>query len=354
MEEERNMSPKKWGATLVAALAVVVTSQAAFAKGELVGVSWSNFQEERWKKDEAAIKAALEAAGAKYISADAQGSNEKQLADVEALIAKGAKALIILAQDASAVLPAVNKAKEAKIPVVAYDRLIQDASVLYVTFDNVEVGRLQARAVLAAKPKGNYVLIKGSPTDPNADMLANGQRDVLADAIYKKDVKIVGEQYTEGWSPEAAQKNMEQILTKNNNKVDAVVASNDGTAGAAIAALRAQNMVGVPVSGQDADVAALNRVAKGEQTVTVWKDARELGKVAGAYAAQIAAGGKRGDVKDVRMWSGGSKKVQIPSVFLKPVAITRDNLDVVITAGWVTKAQVCAGVEAAKAPPACK
>src|SRR5580765_1873895 len=109
------------GAALLAAVAMVAP-HGAHAKGEVVGVSWSNFQEERWKKDEAAIKAALEAAGAKYVSADAQGSNEKQLADVEALIAKGAKALIILAQDASAILPAVAKAKEAKIPVVAYDR----------------------------------------------------------------------------------------------------------------------------------------------------------------------------------------------------------------------------------------
>ena len=211
---------------------------------------------------------------------------------------------------------------------------------------------MQARAVLAVKPKGNYVFIKGSPTDPNADMLNVGQREVLADAIYRKEVMIVGEQYTEGWAPEVAQKNMEQILTKNANKVDAVVASNDGTAGAAIAALRAQNLVGVPVSGQDADVAALNRVARGEQTVTVWKDARELGRVAGTYAALLAGGGKRSEVKDVRMWSSG--KVLVPSVFLKPVAITRDNLAIVIDAGWATKAQVCAGVDAAKAPPACK
>jgi len=346
------MKSSNLGAALALAACFLGAAPAVHAKGELVGVSWSNFQEERWKKDETAIKAALEVAGARYVSADAQGSNEKQLADVEALIAKGAKALIILAQDASAILPAVAKAKEAKIPVVAYDRLIQDPSVLYLTFDNVEVGRMQARAVLAVKPKGNYVFIKGSPTDPNADMLNAGQREVLAEAIYKKEITIVGEQYTEGWAPEVAQKNMDQILTKNNNKVDAVVASNDGTAGAAIAALRAQNLTGVPVSGQD--VAALNRVARGEQTVTVWKDARQLGKVAGAYAAQIAAGGKRSDVKDVRLWSPGNRKAAVPTVFLKPVAITRDNLALVIDAGWATKAQVCAGVDVAKGPPACK
>jgi D-xylose transport system substrate-binding protein len=326
----------------------------AAAKGEIVGVSWSNFQEERWKKDEAAIKAALEAAGAKYISADAQGSNEKQLADVEALITKGAKALIILAQDANAVLPAVAKAHAAGVPVVAYDRLIQDSGVLYLTFDNVEVGRMQARAVYKVKPKGNYVFIKGSPTDPNADFLNAGQREALKPAIDKGDIRIVGEQYTESWAPEVAQRNMEQILTKNNNRVDAVVASNDGTAGGVVAALRAQNLVGVPVSGQDGDVAALNRVAKGEQTVTVWKDARELGKAAGTYAAQLATGTKLSAVKGAEIWKGGSKKLAIASVFLKPIAITQENLKVVMDAGWASKSQICAGVVPAKAPAACK
>ena len=338
----------------IAVAALLAVPMFAAAKGELVGVSWSNFQEERWKKDEAAIKAALEAAGAKYVSADAQGSNEKQLADVEALITKGAKVLIILAQDANAVLPAVNRAKEAGIPVLAYDRLIEDPSVLYLTFDNVEVGRLQARAVLAVKPKGNYVFIKGSPTDPNADFLNAGQREVLKAAMGRGDIKIVGEQYTEGWSPEVAQKNMEQILTKNNNKVDAVVASNDGTAGGVVAALRAQNMVGVPVSGQDGDIAALNRIAAGEQTVSVWKDARELGKAAGTFAAQLAEGTKPSAIAGAHVWSGGPHKLPIAAVFLKPVAVTRDNLKIVVDAGWASKDQVCVGVSPAKAPSACK
>jgi D-xylose transport system substrate-binding protein len=176
----------------------------------------------------------------------------------------------------------------------------------------------------------------------------------LKAGIDKGEIKIVGEQYTESWAPEVAQRNMEQILTKNNNKVDAVVASNDGTAGGVVAALRAQNLVGVPVSGQDGDVAALNRVAKGEQTVTVWKDARELGKAAGTFAAQLATGTKLSAVKGAELWKGGSRKLAIPSVFLKPLPVTKENLKVVIDAGWATKAQVCAGVDPGKAPAACK
>jgi D-xylose transport system substrate-binding protein len=317
---------------------------------QTVGVSWANFQEERWKRDEAAIKAALEKAGAKYISADAQGSNEKQLADVESLITKGATALIVLAWDADAVLPAVQKAKERGIPVVAYDRLIQDKDVLYITFDNAEVGRMQARAVFKLKPAGNYAFIKGAATDPNADFLFGGQMEVLKAAVASGKIKNVGEQYTDSWNPENAQKNMEQILTKNNGKIDAVVASNDGTAGGVVAALKSRNLVGIPVSGQDGDVAALNRIARGEQTVSVWKDARELGRAAAESAVKLA---KKQKV-EAKTWDGGSKKIPMQSIFLAPIPITADNLKLVIDAKWATKEQVCAGVDKAKAPAACK
>ncbi len=139
-----------------------------------VGVSWSNFQEERWKTDEAAIKAALAKRDAKYISADAQSSAAKQLTDVESLIANGANALILLAQDSDAIGPAVQKAVDEGIPVIGYDRLIENPDAFYITFDNKEVGRMQASAVFAVLSKGNYVFIKGSAADPNADFLHTG------------------------------------------------------------------------------------------------------------------------------------------------------------------------------------
>ena len=202
---------------------VVLATFGGIAMAQTVGVSWSNFQEERWKTDEKAIKDQLTKLGGTYVSADAGGSPEKQLADIDSLIAKGAKALVILAMDKDAIAPARAKAKAKNIPVVAYDRLIEAPGVFYITFDNKEVGRMQARAVLAARPKGNYVMVKGSPTDPNADFLRAGQQEVLAGAVGSGDIKIVGEEYTEGWKPEVAQKNMEQILTRNGNKVDAVV-----------------------------------------------------------------------------------------------------------------------------------
>ncbi len=213
------------------------------------------------------IKAALDAAGATYISTDAGSSADQQIADVENLIAQGAQALIILAQDGTAILPAVQSAADQGIPVIAYDRLIEDASAFYITFDNVEVGRMQAREIFAAVPKGRYVMIKGNAADANADFLRGGQQEVLQAAIDAGDIEIVGEAYTDNWDPAVAQTNMEQFLTELNNEVDAVVASNDGTAGGVIAALAAQGLDGiVPVSGQDGDGAALNRVALGTQT----------------------------------------------------------------------------------------
>jgi len=331
---------------------VFLSAWSAIAAAQtIVGVSWSNFQEERWKTDEKAIKDELAKAGATYVSADAGGSPEKQLGDIDSLIAKGAKALIVLAMDKDAILPAVNKATKQKVPVVAYDRLIEAPGVFYITFDNKEVGRMQARAVLAAKPKGNYVMIKGSPTDPNADFLRSGQQEVLDAAIKKGDIKIVGEEYTDGWKPEVAQKNMEQILTKNGNKVDAVVASNDGMAGGVVAALSARGLKGVPVSGQDGDFAALNRVALGTQTVSVWKDARDLGREAASAAVALAAGKP---VTGATKWAEGAKKIPMDAMFLKAVPVTRANLDVPIKAGHVPKDVVCKGVDKASGPDACK
>jgi D-xylose transport system substrate-binding protein len=209
---------------------------------------------------------------------------------------------------------------------------------------------MQARAVFAVKPKGNYIFIKGNSADPNADFVRGGQQEILKAAIDSGDIKNVGESYTDNWDPANAQKETEQFLTANNNKVDAVVSSNDGMAGGAVAALTAQGLAGqVAVSGQDGDHAALNRVALGTQTGSVWKDARALGKGAAEVALQLAAGTALDKVKGATVFSNGPKKVSMNSILLAPVPITKDNLNVVIDAGWITKDEVCKGVKAGTA-----
>ena len=327
---------------LVAAIAVVGFNSAALAEGMRVGVSWASFQEERWKIDEAAMVAAIEANGNTYVSADAQSSAAKQLTDIEALITQGADALIINAWDKDAIGPAIEKAANEGIPVIGYDRLIEDARTFYLTFDNKGVGSIIAETVVGVQGGGNYAIIKGDPGDPNAAFLLEGMMEVIGDDVASGKIKIVGEAFSDGWKPENAQKNMEQILTANNNNVDAVLSENDGMAGGVVAALAAQGLV-IPVGGQDGDHAAINRVARGTQTVSVWKDARQLGKAAGEIAAALAAGTDMGAIEGASIFDGGANGVEMNAILLSPTPITRETLNVAIDAGHISKEAACAG-----------
>ena len=327
----------------------------AGAAGCTVGVSWNNYQEERWAKwDEPAIKKALEAAGAKYISNDAKSSAETQASNVENLVTQGAKVVIVLAQDGTAIKPAVASAISNGVPVIAYDRLIEDPTALYITFDNKLVGKMQAEALLKVKNAGNFVVIKGNKADANADFLRAGMVEAGLPDVGAKDpsgkLVNVGESYTDNWDPKNAQTSMEQFLTANNNKIDIAFVENDGMAGGAIAALAAQGLAGkVPVSGQDGDAAALNRVALGTQTVDVWKDARLLGQAAGEAAIALCndkniKNAKSSLAPTVQFKSPGGN--DMTSIFLTPQPITKDNLSVVLDAGWITKDVLCKDVPA--------
>ncbi|MGL4279182.1 MAG: substrate-binding domain-containing protein [Albidovulum sp.] len=327
---------------LLATTILACLGSAAFAEGKKIGVSWAQFQEERWKIDEAAMKGAIEAAGNEYISADAQSSAEKQLSDIDALIAQGVDALVINAWDKDAIGPAIEKAAAEGIPVVGYDRLIEDNRTFYLTFDNVGVGRIIAEEVMKAKPDGNYAIILGDPGDPNVGFLRQGMEEVIGEAVKAGTIKIVGEANSDGWKPENAQKNMEQILTANNNAVDAVLAENDGMAGGAAAALAAQGL-NVPLGGQDGDLAAINRVARGTQTVSVWKNAQDLGKAAGEIASALADGTAIDAIPNATKFSGGEKGVEMNAILLTPTPITKDTLNLAIDAGHISKEQACEG-----------
>ena len=327
-------------------------SQAAASAGAggdcVVGVSWNNYQEERWAlRDEPAIQAALDEVGAEYISADAGSSEEQQASDVENLLSQGANVIIILAQNTETILPSVQAAIDQGVPVIGYDRLIEDDEALYISFDNVRVGEMQAEAVLEVVSEGNFVIIKGNGADANSDFLRQGYTNVgVPDVGESSDtITIVGETYTDNWDPALAQTHMEQFLTENNNEVDAVLSENDGMAGGVVAALEAQGLAGqVPVSGQDGDIAALNRVALGTQTVDVWKDARELGRAAGEAAVALCDNPDITAVGEtVEFESPGGNT--LTSILLEPIPITQDNLDVVLDADWITEEELCQGVE---------
>jgi len=317
----------------------------------VVGVSWNNYQEERWAKwDEPALKDAIEAGGGTYVSNDAKSSAETQASNMENLISQGANVLVVLAQDGTAVIPAVQDALSQGVPVIAYDRLIEDPDVLYITFDNQLVGEMQAQALFDIQPSGNWVIIKGNSADANADFLRAGAEKVIGDAVTAGDINIVGETYTDNWDPANAQTEMEQFLTAENNDIQVALVQNDGMAGGAIAALEAQGLAGqVPVSGQDGDLAALNRVALGTQTVDVWKDARELGKAAGESAIALCGNPDPSAVSGASTFTtpGGN---DVSAIQLTPIPITQDNLSVVVDAGWISTDELCKGVEAGSVP----
>lgn len=339
----------------VLALAGLVTTSAAsaLAQTNTVGVSWRHFQEERWKIDEAGIKDVLDAAGYTYVGVDAQADPQKQLTDIEGLLARGVDALIILAQDSAAIVPAFEQANAEGIPTIAYDVPVDFADTLFVSFDNVAVGRLMGEAMVEAQPTGKWVLIEGDPMMSIVDLFRQGQMEAVQPLVDKGDIEIVAQQGIENWKPDVAQTAMDQILTKANNDVDAVLAMNDGMSGGVASALAAQGLLGsVALSGQDGDIAALNRIAKGEATVSIWKNARSLGEVAGAAALELAKGTPKEEVTDAVPYETPSGLTQA-AVLLEPIAITSDTLNLVIDAGWASKDEVCQGADASP-PAACQ
>jgi D-xylose transport system substrate-binding protein len=353
-------------------------ASASAAGNCIVGVSWNNFQQPRWAAhDKPNIQQTVEAGGGQYIDADANLSNEQQATDIDTMISKGAKVLIVLAQDTKAVLPSIQKAKDAGIPVIAYDRLIEDPSALYITFDNVGVGKAEAEAVLNKVPKGNYVLIKGDPGDPNAStFLPQGWDEAgLKDKVASGDIKILNGPdgtFTDAWKTEKAQSNMEAIIDKavsDGQKIDAILAENDSTALGVVGALTAKSYGYPPLSGQDGDTANLNNVALGKQYVDVWKNANELGKAAGAAALALCNGGSMASLKlpdgliDPTVAPKAGLTAQpfttpggntVSSFILQPTPLTADNLQLAIDGKQITKDELCKGVDAATAPPACK
>jgi D-xylose transport system substrate-binding protein len=343
-----------------------------------VGVSWNNFQQPRWAAhDEPNLKSTVEAGGGTYISADANLSAEQQLTDVDTLISQGADVLILLAQDNKAILPALQKAKDAGVPVIAYDRLIEDPDILYITFDNVLVGKAEAEAILAKVPTGNYVLIKGDPGDPNAStFLPQGwdEAGLKAKVDSGEIVLLNGPDgtFTDAWKTEEAQQNMEAIIDKavaDGTPIDAILAENDSTALGVVAALTAKSYGFPPLSGQDGDPANLNNVALGKQYVDVFKNANELGKTAGAAALELCKGTAMagltlpGGLIDpgVAPTAGLSAQAfttpdgtSVQSFILQPTPLTAENLQVAIDAGQITKEDLCKGVDPATGPEACK
>ena len=344
----------------------------------VVGISWNNYDQPRWACcDAPGIKEVVEAAGGRVIETVAANSTEIQLSNIDGLIAQGMDVLILLAKDPDAMQAKLDEVKGLGIPIIGYDRLVEDEEVFYITFDNQGVGRIMAETLTALVPEGNYAIIKGHSADPNADFLRAGMTPIL-EAHPGITIPDGCEDYSDNWNTENARNNMVACLGATNNDIQAVLSENDSMAGGVIAALEEVGL-DIPVSGQDGDIAALHRVALGTQTVSVWKDSFELGKVAGAVAVQLYNGTAFEDVSvadvdsaDYAQPPAGSDAVEFTtpggntvwSITLNPNPVTIANLNEPIDSGWADAAQpgdvegdgkafICEGVDAA-AVPACE
>jgi D-xylose transport system substrate-binding protein len=290
---------------------------------------------ERWERDRDAFLERAKFREANVLVEVAGGDRDKQAQLADKLLAEGVRVLVLIPNDAEHAAGIVEKAKAKKVPVISYDRLVRNADVdLYIGFDSVKVGELQARYLLDRAPRGNYVLIGGSPTDENAKLIRDGQMKVLGPAVKSGAIKIVEEGWTTNWRADEAAKLTESALKKSGNKLAAIVASNDQTAGGAISVLEKAGLAGkVLVSGQDAELDAVRRIVKGTQIMTVFKTVNGMGKSAANAAVRLA----KGEPFDAGTKINNGKK-DVPTILLEPIACDKSNLDgLLISDGFHTR-----------------
>jgi D-xylose transport system substrate-binding protein len=293
-------------------------------KPVLIGLSLDTVREERWQRDRDEFVKHAEEIGAKVLVQVANNNDFLQNSQCENLLTEGVQVLVVAPHNSRSASTIVETAHRAHVPVIAYDRMIENADVdLYMSFDNLRVGEMQAEYAVQRKPKGNYVLIAGAPTDNNAHLYHDGQMKVLKPYVDRRDIQIVADQWANDWQPREALQIMENALTRNQNRVDAVVVSNDGLAGGAIQALSEQKLAGkVLVTGQDAELSACQRVLAGTQSMTVYKPIRALARRAAETALKLAR--KEAVTDTTGTLANGFKNV--PCILIAPIAVDRANM----------------------------
>jgi len=307
-----------------------------------IGISIGTLKQERWQREIEMFQAYADERDIRLSIQSAEDDPQQQISQCENLIVQGVDVLIVQALDSEATGAIVEPAHEEGIPVIAYDRLVRNGELdYYITFDSVKVGEVQAQFVVEQAPTGNYIWLKGGPEDFNAHLVAQGHQNILQPYIDRGDINIVLEQWCIGWDPEQALMHTENGLTLANNDIQAVIASNDGTAGGAIQALAAQGLAGqVPIAGQDADIAACQRIVEGIQTGTVYKPLARLNQAAMEVAVALAEGLDPMDTVDpaLGVWTlldNGTKNVDSFSVDV--IAVDAENMvDVIIRDGFHT------------------
>ncbi len=332
-----------------------------------VGLSFSDFATERWKPEEEILRGLLEERGYEVLSQEANHDVKLQNDQIDNMVGQGVQALIVIAEDGDAIVTSVDRAAEAGVIVIAYDRLIKTPNIAaYISFNNVEVGRQQALGVMSALDIDNWdvdangparvVELGGSPTDNNAILVRQGQDEILQPYVDDGSVEIVADQWVDNWDAANALKLMENILTSTNNDIDAVVASNDGTALGALQAMSAQGLAGeVPISGQDATADGCNSIVKGEQTVTIMKDIRDLAPIAVDLVDSLLKGEEVAGLETytlAEMTNDDSLSGEVQALFLPVQQVTADNVyELVVESGFQSYDDVYRDIPEDERPP---
>jgi D-xylose transport system substrate-binding protein len=313
-----------------------------------IGLSMDTLKEERWQHDRDLFVARAQELGAEVLVQSANGDDKTQNQQAENLLTQGVDVLVVIPHNGEVAASIVDSAKRQNVPVIAYDRLIRNSEPdLYISFDNEKVGEMQAQYLMERAPKGNYVLIGGAPTDNNAMMFRNGQMKALKASIDRGDIKVVANEWARDWLASEALKHAENSLTLLHNNIVAIVASNDATAGGAIQALEEQKLGGkVLVSGQDADLPALQRIVAGTQSMTVYKPVALLARRAAETAVSLAKHEKIDATSTVN-----NGKIDVPSVLLQPIVVDKDNIaDTVAKDGYQSIEEIYKNVPREKWP----
>lgn len=331
------------GVVLSGAARSTTTADDKATRRVVVGFSMDTLKEERWQADKRLFTEKVEALGAEVLVQSANSDDVRQVQDIESLISRNVDVLVIVPHNAEAMATAVEKAHASGIPVLSYDRLIKNADVdLYISFDNFRVGEEQARALVARLPngKGRIVRIYGAKTDNNAALFKAGQDSVILPLVEKGDITVVHEDWTEGWKPENAKRIAQAAIATHGTKFDAILASNDGTAGGAIQALMEEGVAGkIVVTGQDAELAACQRIVAGTQAMTIYKPIHVLAQGAAAAAVDLAR------ARPIIARDGvDNGRIEVPSILLEVQVVTADNMrDTVIKDGFHSEADVYRG-----------
>jgi D-xylose transport system substrate-binding protein len=326
-------------------------SQGSKEKKIRIGFAMDTVKEERWQRDHDAFDAQCKKLGVECEITVADNKADKQANDVDNLLTKGIDVLVIAPHDATQAASMVDKAKAQGIPVISYDRLINSDKIdVYISHQIPVVGRKIIEYAVQKVPKGNYVIVDGSSKDNNAVIMKKEYMTMLQPLIDKGDIKIVAEDFMDDWKPELALNFAENALTQNKDNIQAFVVSNDGMAGGVISALEKRGLADANkmlVTGQDAGLEALQNIAQGRQTMTVYKPIVPLANAAVDAAIKLA----RKEKLDTMLFMNDSIGKEIPAILLDVTAVDKSNLmDTVIKDGYAKYEDVYKNVPEADRP----